>query len=151
MTKEASGLISCWYNFNQDNRRKMRTLLTAEWDQAHSSTQHTKLNREGVTHTKMNVGKNLGFARNILTLDRRDIHTHTISQHKLGLGSSFTSNVWAQNAGRRSNACRQERLAGSSERADWQAVWQPGGRRKCSRSYGRQPALIPLVGNNSRF
>ena len=100
----------------------MRTLLTAEWDQAHSSTQHTKLNREGVTHTKMNVGKNLG------------------------LGSSFTSNVWAQNAGRRSNACRQERLAGSSERADWQAVWQPGGRRKCSRSYGRQPALIPLVG-----
>ena len=35
--------------------------------------------------------------------------------------------------------------------ADWQAVWQRGGRRKCSRSYGRQPALIPVVRYNSRL
>ena len=42
------------------------------------------------------------------------------------------------------NACRQERLAGSSERADWQAEWQPG-------VMADSPALIPVVGNNSRF
>ena len=42
------------------------------------------------------------------------------------------------------NACRQERLAGSSERADWQAEWQPG-------VMADSPALIPLVGNNSQF
>ena len=44
--------------------------------------------------------------------------------------------------------------------ADWQwAVWQPGGRRiaECQNNMqqagvmAESPALIPLVGNNSRF
>ena len=35
--------------------------------------------------------------------------------------------------------------------ADWQAVWQPGGRRNAAGVMAESPALIPLVGNNSRF
>ena len=43
--------------------------------------------------------------------------------------------------------------------ADWQAVWQPGGRRIAESQNNMQqsgvmadsPTLIPLVGNNSQF
>ena len=45
---------------------------------------------------------------------------------------------------------RRGRLAMGRQQL-WQAEWQPGGRRKCSRSYGRQPALIPVVRYNSRL
>ena len=56
-------------------------------------------------------------------------------------------------------ACTQKRLAGSSERADWQAEWQRSddtGRMvgmQCSQELWQEnsQALIPLVGNNSRF
>ena len=37
------------------------------------------------SHTDIHKSQDkLGFTRDILTLYRRDIHTHTISQHKLG-------------------------------------------------------------------
>ena len=101
------------------------------------------------SHTDIHKSQDkLGFTRDIPTLYRRDIHTHTISQHKLGFRLFIIHQTYEQKmqAGEVTHTLHATRLAywWSSLEMDWQAEWQPG-------VMADSPALIPLVGNNSRF